>query len=65
MIMELLNGLLSSLEFLSNFIKQKIHEVEDINLLIDFDNNPKNKNLVRIYDKVKLNENAKDMKILY
>jgi len=31
----------------------------------DFDNNPENKNIVRIYGKVKLNGNAKDMKIQY
>jgi len=54
MIMESLNGLLSSLGFWSSFIEQKTHEAEDIKLPIDFDNNPKNKNLVRIYDKVKL-----------
>ena len=65
MIMRSLNGLLSSLGFWLSFIEQKTHEAEDIKLPFDFDNNPKNKNLVRIYDKVKLNENAKDMKILY
>ena len=63
MIMGSLNGLLSSLGFWSSFIEQKTHKAEDIKLPIDFDNKPKNKNLVRIYDKVKLNENAKDMKI--
>ena len=61
MIMELFNGLLSSLEFWDSFN----HEAEDTKLTFHFDNNPKNKNLVRIEDKVKLNENAKDMKILY
>ena len=65
MIMWSFNGLLSSLGFWSSFIKQKTHEAEDIKLPIDFDYNPKNKNLVRIEDKVKLNENAKDMKIQY
>ena len=65
MIMGSLNGLFSSLGFWSSFIEQKTHEAEDIKLPIDFDNNPKNKNLVRIYDKIQLNENAKYMKILY
>jgi len=62
MIMGSLNGVLSSLGFWLSFIEQKTHKAEDT---IDFDNKPKNKNLVRIYDKVKLNGNAKDMKILY
>jgi len=48
-----------------SFIEQKTYETEDIKLPFDLEYNPKNKNLVRIEDKVKLNENAKDMKILY
>ena len=63
--MRSLNGLLSTLEFLVSFIEQKIHKTKDIKLPFDLEYNPKNKNLVRIEDKVKLNENAKDMKILY
>jgi len=65
MIMGSFNGLLSSLEFWSSCIERKTYETEDIKLLFDFDNNPKNKNLVRIHDKVKLNENTKEMKIQY
>ena len=53
MIMGSLIGRLSSLGFWSSFIEQKTHEAEDIKLPIDFDNNPKNKNLVRVCDKVK------------
>ena len=46
-------------------MEQKTHETEDIKLPFDYDINPKYKNLVRIYFEVKINENSKEMKILY
>lgn len=62
-IIESLRELLFSRKVESNFIKQKIHDLEDIGILIDYDNNSVNKNLVRVCNTLTNISTSKDFEL--